>query len=405
MVDTTAAAFGMQPATSRGRNVPRRREVDAQTEEAFAAEEPKGIGYAELLLDNIIGLDNQYESTGEAFGKAFNEDELGTLKNMAVSAYEGAKEFVTSPIETTGNVVKDIRDSVYRLGSEDLDARIRRMYGIGYQDATDEQVTKAREAVIGDAVTASSLIPAAKGIKSVSTVAADAMLKGYDPNVLNVFAGLTGYSNYTGKPMRGMADAYDTYAKNYARLRKEAQDNNTFVPEETLKYQASEDTWNQTGFFIGQDGDVRFEIDDSKATITPTKLTEINGYQYARDLIDRNKKTTTLQDFLKHDELFKAYPQLKDVPVFVDNSLAGTNTRGWFDPAKGKNSIALNPDIIGNDYVLNKLGMNTLLHEIQHYIQDIEGFDQGTNLTNPEIIKIYSAETKGIRGKKFRTST
>ena len=261
MVDTTAAAFGMQPATSRGRNVPRRREVDAQTEEAFAAEEPKGIGYAELLLDNIIGLDNQYESTGEAFGKAFNEDELGTLKNMAVSAYEGAKEFVTSPIETTGNVVKDIRDSVYRLGSEDLDARIRRMYGVGYQDATDEQVTKAREAVIGDAVTASSLIPAAKGIKSVSTVAADAMLKGYDPNVLNVFAGLTGYSNYTGKPMRGMADAYDTYAKNLARLRKEAEDNNTFVPEETLKYQASEDTWNQTGFFIGQDGDVRFEID------------------------------------------------------------------------------------------------------------------------------------------------
>lgn len=162
MVDRTAEAFGMQPATSRGRNLPRRRN---------ATEEPKGIGYAELLLDNIIGLDNQYESTGEAFGKSFNEDELGTLKNMAVSAYEGAKEFVTSPIETTGNIVNDIRDSVYRLGSEDLDARIRRMYGIGYQDATDEQVTKAREAVIGDAVTASSLIPAAKGIKSVATAA------------------------------------------------------------------------------------------------------------------------------------------------------------------------------------------------------------------------------------------
>ena len=119
-------------------------------------------------------------------------------------------------------------------------------------------------------------------------------------------------------------------------------------------------------------------------------------------MIDRNKKTTTLQDFLKHDELFKAYPQLKDVPVFVDNSLAGTNTRGWFDPAKGKNSIALSPDIIGNDYVLNKVGMSTLLHEIQHYIQDVEGFDQGTNLTNPEIVKIYSAETKGIRGKEIQ---
>ncbi len=209
MVDTTAAAFGMQPATSRGRNVPRRRDVEEQTEEAFAAEEPKGMGYAELLLDNIIGLDNQYESTGEAFGKAFNEDELGTLKNMAVGAYEGAKEFVTSPIETTGNVVKDIRDSVYRLGSEDLDARIKRMYGIGYQDATDEQVTKAREAVIGDAVTASSLIPAARGVKSVATVAADAMGP-YDPNVLGSNLGNIGAA---AKPKRPSVPRFERDTK------------------------------------------------------------------------------------------------------------------------------------------------------------------------------------------------
>jgi hypothetical protein len=153
-----------------------------QTEEAFSAPnrksaylkaraetpEQKGLSYTDLLVDNIIGLDNDYESFGEAFGKAFNEDELGTLKNMAVSAYEGAKEFVTSPIETTKDVATEISDSVSRLGAESLDGRIKRMYGVGYQEATDEQVTKAREAVIGDAITASSLVPAAKGATTVA---------------------------------------------------------------------------------------------------------------------------------------------------------------------------------------------------------------------------------------------
>jgi hypothetical protein len=151
-----------------------------QTEEAFAedfgtfsdtGEVPKGKGYIELLVDNIVGLDNEYESFGEAFGKSFNEDELGTLKNMAVSAYEGAKEFVTSPIETTKDVATEISDSVSRLGAESLDGRIKRMYGVGYQEATDEQVTKAREAVIGDAITASSLVPAAKGATAVAKAA------------------------------------------------------------------------------------------------------------------------------------------------------------------------------------------------------------------------------------------
>ena len=144
---------------------------DAYTKARAETPEQKGLSYTDLLVDNIIGLDNEYESFGEAFGKSFNEDELGTLKNMALSAYEGAKEFVTSPIETTKDIATEISDSVSRLGAESLDGRIKRMYGVGYQDATEEQVTKAREAVIGDAITASSLVPAAKGVTTVAKAA------------------------------------------------------------------------------------------------------------------------------------------------------------------------------------------------------------------------------------------
>ena len=67
----------------------------------------KGMGYGELIVDNIIGLDNEYESFGEKLGKAINEDEIGFLKNAAVGIYEGAKEFVTNPVETTKEVITD----------------------------------------------------------------------------------------------------------------------------------------------------------------------------------------------------------------------------------------------------------------------------------------------------------
>jgi hypothetical protein len=157
--DQTVSAF----------SAPNRR--DAFLKARSEAPKQKGLSYADLLIDNIVGLDNDYESFGEAFGKSFNEDELGTLKNMAVSAYEGAKEFVTSPIETSKDIATEISDSVSRLGTESLDGRLKRMYGIGYQDATEEQVTRAREAVIGDAVVASSLIPAAKGATTVAKAA------------------------------------------------------------------------------------------------------------------------------------------------------------------------------------------------------------------------------------------
>jgi len=127
---------------------------------AINTQPKKGMGYVELLVDNIIGLDNKYESFGEKLGTEFNKDELGFLKNIAVGAYEGAKEFVTSPVDTTKSVVKDIADSVQRLGTEDLDMRLKRLYNVTYADATDEQVNRARESVFGDALTALELVPA-----------------------------------------------------------------------------------------------------------------------------------------------------------------------------------------------------------------------------------------------------
>ncbi len=144
----------------------------------------KGMSYGELIVDNILGLDNDYESFGEKLGKAVDEDELGFLKDAAVGVYEGAKEFITNPVETTKEVVTNIKDSVQRLGTEDLDTRLKNMYSVDYTQATDEQVNAAREAVIGDALTAMELIPAAKVTVSAAKAGSAAVPSGVKADVV-----------------------------------------------------------------------------------------------------------------------------------------------------------------------------------------------------------------------------
>lgn len=144
----------------------------------------KGMSYGELIVDNILGLDNDYESFGEKLGKAVDEDELSFLKDAAVGVYEGAKEFITNPVETTKEVVTNIKDSVQRLGTEDLDTRLKSMYGVDYTQATDEQVNAAREAVIGDALTAMELIPAAKVTVSAVKAGSAAIPSGVKADVV-----------------------------------------------------------------------------------------------------------------------------------------------------------------------------------------------------------------------------
>ena len=147
-----------------------------QTLEAFG-QPNKGLSWGELIVDNILGLDNEYESFGEKLGKAINEDEIKFLKDAAVGVYEGTKEFVQAPVETTKQVVNEIKDSVTRLGSEDLNTRLQRMYNVTYEQATDEQVNQAREAVLGDALTALELVPAAKVTTTVASAAIPSGLK------------------------------------------------------------------------------------------------------------------------------------------------------------------------------------------------------------------------------------
>lgn len=156
-----------------------------------------------------------------------------------------------------------------------------------------------------------------------------------------------------------------------------------------------------TGWFKGMDGKWRFEIDDSKAEFRrdgDARLMQEEGYQRMQELTDKwiasiNDGTEfteaeqtemeqlgekyydavweekyMLTDFLKHDELFEAYPRLKGVTLEFDELPAGAN--GFF--SKRSNTIVLSDKLFGKS-------ADTLIHEIQHIIQDYEGFAKGSN--------------------------
>ena len=72
----------------------------------------------------------------------------------------------------------------------------------------------------------------------------------------------------------------------------------------------------------------------------------------------------SLGKLMKHDELFKLYPELRDVKV-TRKEIPGVD--GEYDPNTGKINISPNAMDPGG----------TLLHEIQHWVQDREGFAAG----------------------------
>ena len=132
---------------------------------------------------------------------------------------------------------------------------------------------------------------------------------------------------------------------------------------------SKEHTRQTTGWFIGGDGKWRFEISDKDMKIVLDPKTLSGEYK--------------LKDIVKHDELYKLYPFLRDIKVIA------------MDFGKGNEKNGAKTDIINKEIFFNTTGKidykNTLAHEIQHIIQLYEGFASGSGL---EMYKAYEDEKK-----------
>ena len=161
------------------------------------------------------------------------------------------------------------------------------------------------------------------------------------------------------------------------------------------------------GLFKLPDNQFRFEIDDRPAQIKldiPDDSAALFG-DITGDALERVLPNTTvvrsdrqvrggvrkrLSEFLDHDELYENYPQLKDYPVVIKYDRKDPG-RGSFNPRT--NTIEINLGDMGPMFAdqsisgkeLKKRIKSTLVHEIQHAVQEIEGFARGSNpsVANP----------------------
>jgi hypothetical protein len=127
---------------------------------------------------------------------------------------------------------------------------------------------------------------------------------------------------------------------------------------------ADDEAWRETGWRRFPDGRWRFEISDHDA--------KLNDDVYARIPLDFKIgiPQVTLGELLDHPDLFAAYPGLRDIRV-VRASQDDGGTVAALD--KKANKILLYSRIDREP----EGQVSFLLHEIQHAIQDTEGFAKG----------------------------
>ena len=112
-----------------------------------------------------------------------------------------------------------------------------------------------------------------------------------------------------------------------------------------------------TGWLKGRDGKWRFEINDSRMQLR-TDAANIPNY-------------TTLGELVDAPELFEAYPDMADLSVTF-HTLEGGQNGGY---SRKFDSIELSRDLKNRPEAL----LNSLIHEVQHAIQNREGFASGAN--------------------------
>ena len=131
-----------------------------------------------------------------------------------------------------------------------------------------------------------------------------------------------------------------------------------------------------TGWERGADGKWRYEIPDSK--LNDMLDVDGNGKMVKRHEEDMLWTSGKLGEVIVAPELFKAYPKLKDVRLETDSIMNNLPSNGEYNSKT--NTITIHADELKYlDSILN--------HEIQHAIQDLEGFAKGGNPNTLELKK------------------
>ena len=275
-------------------------------------------------------------------------------------------------------------DVLIRVGSNDYSAKVI----VGF--------TKGNEMVLYDII---NFVPEKLDIKKIDTQ--------YRPTTENVESDRTSVSitNSISENRNNVNTKNDESSNDIkysmGGLKAETADKSALEKAMELEKDGtdSEKIRKETGWFKGYDGKWRFEIDNSELKFktdieknraaaielakmkvksaeleekivnnTATKAEENEYYNLDEKMIEY-RKGVKLSDVINHPKLFEAYPQLKNVDVYYEISSVN---RGVY--SSNGNVIMLNPMHTIDEQ------KEAIIHEIQHAIQGIENFANGSNL-------------------------
>lgn len=143
--------------------------------------------------------------------------------------------------------------------------------------------------------------------------------------------------------------------------------------------------WEETGWFQGADGQWRFEIPDATSTVTG-KIPDL-------------KEPTPVSALLDHAKLFEAYPDLANTKVFAGSP---QKSGAYYKPEPGLSEQIM---LSAKDFSTNPTdARSVMLHELQHAVQNREGFAPGTNLVDvtqhpefaPKVTKLFDHMIKEL---------
>jgi hypothetical protein len=160
-----------------------------------------------------------------------------------------------------------------------------------------------------------------------------------------------------------------------------------------------EDIWSATGTFRGAEGKLRQEISDKYSTIKGGGSFEdviMNAYDRG---VERTRGTaqreywqpykTTVDDVLFHHNLSEAYPELMKIESQLTPTSAGS--KGQLMLTDKDLIMQIRPDLQGTK------AESTMLHELQHGVQEKEGFAKGGSVEG--VVKEANKEAEEIAKK------
>ena len=339
-----------------------------QRREVIKAPEEKQVPLEELGMDAVPGETMTVKTPGE-YGPVETDFSYAPIVRGAKSVLDYGKKLFSDKQtqEDTVEALKAAPAAAVEGGDKFLEDQMAAAMGMsaGYSSVNrpDGEVARFDPLAFTGAV-------APAGIAAVSSAKAG-------ETVLGIFGSTMG---------KGSRKRFDKFTEEAEK----ADDLEFDTPEAREEYLFQK----SKGVFVDEAGDPRFEIATKDVDLLPyfkrRNLVEGTSDSYEITPDPTMRSETVLADVLKFDELFKEYPALKNYivePLSEEDILDGTT--GTFSPSTTTLRVAPQK---------RKEFLSTLLHEVQHAVDDLEGLQSGSS---PNVFTTFSSEHLGAERRNF----